>query len=313
MISDHRVVECTLTYNPMETQSIQKIEADPFRQYKVHNVDYLPMKLKLSDMDWDKLLEYCDQDDDGEQFKDGIIRVVLEVAEETLCKNAKPRTTKPKKISEPFKRKARKIKTKLQLDLDPLEKKILQNQLIDNDEAMKKEFWQKDDREEEEAVDTIKDNPRYFYTYVKKRSKTASSVAPLRRVDGSLTTESAEKAQLLQNQYTRVFSDPTKVKVNASLSWIKSEPEAILDDFDFTPEDIKAALKEIDPYGSAPDGDIPARILYECRAQLAYPLWLLWRRSMDSETIPRLSKINTLSRYLKRATRLTPQTIDRYH
>ena len=105
---------------------------------------------------------------------------------------------------------------------------------------MKNEIRQNLDREEEKAVDTIKDNPRFFYTYVKKRSKTASSVAPLRRVDGSLTTESAEKAQLLQNQYTRVFSDPTNIDVNASLSWIKSEPEAILDDFDFTPDDITA-------------------------------------------------------------------------
>ena len=154
MISDHRVVECTLAYNPMETESLQKIEADPFRQFKVHNVDYLPMKLKLSDMDWDKLLEFCDQDDDGEEFKDGIVRVVLEVAEDTLSKKAKPRTTKPKKISEPFKRKARKIKKKLQLDLDPLEKKLLRNQLIDNDEDMKNEIRQNLDREEEKAVDT---------------------------------------------------------------------------------------------------------------------------------------------------------------
>ena len=289
-ISDHRVVECTVAYNPMDNVENAKTEDDPFRKVKIHNVDYLLMKTKLCEIDWDGLLELCKigESYDLEQYSAYVTQIVREIAEETLPRKANHGKGKPyqQRISETFKRKARKIKKKLRGDIDPLSKEDLQVQLELVAGEMKEKILENLDQEEVNAVETIKNNPRFFYTYAKKKSKTASTIAPLRRQDGSLTTDSAEKAQLLQDQYVGVFSNPANVDAEKSLTWIKSEPNLVTENFDFTPEDIQSALKEIDPYGAAPDGDIPARILYECRAQLCYPFWLLWNNSMEEEVIP---------------------------
>ena len=285
-ISDHRLVDCTLAHNPLVSQTTAKTEEDPFRKFKLHNVDYNPMKTELCKIDWDKLLEHCDQEEGtDEKFLDFVVKVVLEVAEDTLP--VKKILRKPnRKIKEPLKRKARKIRKKLNMDPDPHEERKLHEQLAEINDQMKVRIIESLDQDEESAVATIKENPRFFFSYAKKLSKTASNIALLKREDGSLATESAEKAQLLQKQYVRVFSDPDKVDGVNSLFWTNCEAKNVLEDFEFTPDDIKLALKEINPYGAAPEGDIPARILYECRAQLAYPLWLLWRRSMDRGSIP---------------------------
>ena len=142
------------------------------------------------------------------------------------------------------------------------------------------------EKQEESAVANIKVNPRYFFSYAKKLSNKKSSIAPLKRDNGTLTTDSAEKAELLQSQYCRVFTEPDSGDPEKSDKWIKEEPKTILNDFTFTPEDIRKALAELDPYSAGPDGDIPAKILNSCRAALSIPLHMLWEDSFDSGLTP---------------------------
>ena len=264
------------------------------------------MKSMLYEINWDKLLEHCDEEktgeDHGENFKEALVDTVLEVAEEALPMKSASRKRK-RRLTETLKRRARKIKKRLQSASDPHEERKLREQLSDLERTMKSAVIQSMDQEEEDAVATIKENPRFFYTYAKKLSKTSSTISPIRKDDGTLATDSDEKAQLLQNQYVRVFSDPNSIDMTQSLAWSSEQPEEVLEDFEFTPEDIQLAMKEIDPYGSAPEGDIPARILFECRNQLAYPLWLLWRRSMDEGTIPPSLKNQQIAPIFKKGER----------
>jgi hypothetical protein len=117
------------------------------------------------------------------------------------------------------------------------------------------------DLEEANAVRTIKSNPKYFFSYAKRFSKSRTSIAPLQRQDGTLTTDPTEKAQLLQQQYVSVFSNPLDADVERSLSWVKAYDGETFDDFTFTPKDIEEAIGDLDPYSAAPDGDIPAKVL----------------------------------------------------
>ena len=117
----------------------------------------------------------------------------------------------------------------------------------------------------------------YFYSYAKRFSKTKSTVAPLRSADGAITNDPQQKAELLQDQYVKVFSNPDAVNITECLANVQPELEedVELDDFEFTEEDLISALKELDPYSATPDGDIPARILVSCKEQLATPLKLM--------------------------------------
>ena len=148
------------------------------------------------------------------------------------------------------------------------------------------------DRKETKAVETIKSNPRYFYSYAKRFAKTKSTISPLRDDTGALKTAAHEKAEILQSQYVKVFSDPNAADVDSCISALKENIGPKLDvipvigDLIFTEADIVKAIKELDPYSSTSDGDIPARILCNCKENLAVPLTLLWSDSYAQGVIP---------------------------
>ena len=74
-----------------------------------------------------------------------------------------------------------------------------------NEELQKKEI---------DAIKQMKRNPKFFYSYVKKFNKTESKIGPLEDENGNLQSEPDTKANLLQNQYIKVFSNPKNVNSN---------------------------------------------------------------------------------------------------
>ena len=68
--------------------------------------------------------------------------------------------------------------------------------------------------QEQKALAAIKRNPKYFFTYVKKFSKTKPSIGPLFNSHKKYVTESAEMAELLSEQYSSVFSQPREPLVD---------------------------------------------------------------------------------------------------
>ncbi len=94
-------------------------------------------------------------------------------------------------------------------------------------------------------MNTIKSNPKYFYSYANKFSKTKSTISPLRDENDALTNDPLEKAELLQAQYVNVFSDPTQGDLEASLGYIQTETQTHINDISFSEKDIIEALKEL--------------------------------------------------------------------
>ena len=64
------------------------------------------------------------------------------------------------------------------------------------------------DKGEKRAVEKIKVNPKYFYSYAKSFSKVKHSISTLLNRDKKLVTERKELANILQQQFSSVFSDP---------------------------------------------------------------------------------------------------------
>ena len=77
------------------------------------------------------------------------------------------------------------------------------------------------DQKEARAADTIKSNPKFFYSYAKQLAKFKSTVAPLKNSQGVLTNDPEEKAEILQLQYVSAFSDSGKVDIETCKSYIK--------------------------------------------------------------------------------------------
>ena len=214
------------------------------------------------------------------------------------------------RIIEPLKRRRRKLRKRIatlrQHNSDSPTLKSLLSELNRIAYGIKEALTANLDLEEANAVRTIKSNPKYFFSYAKRFSKSRSSIAPLQRQDGTLTTDPTEKAQLLQQQYVSVFSNPLDADVERSLSWVEAHDGETFDDFTFTPKDIEDAIGELDPYSAAPDGDIPAKVLTECKAQLAYPIWLLWDKSFQQGVIPPTLKQQTITPIFKKGNKADP-------
>ena len=90
-------------------------------------------------------------------------------------------------------------------------------------------------------------------------------------------------SNLLQCQYTSVFSDPDDPR--AKMSPLNAQFTEPLTDFTFSPADIQAAIEEIDENSSCGENDIPAKVLRQCRANLSYPIYLLWEESLKEGKI----------------------------
>ena len=150
--------------------------------------------------------------------------------------------------------------------------------------------------EEDEAVLRIRQNPRAFFSFCRSRAKIQAKVGPfIDPTTGKSNPSPIFTAEVLREQYNGVFSAPRP-------AWTVTEPEEffspktppepgeadpdILEDIGFTAKDIVQACSELRANAApGPDG-VPAMMLKTCRKQLAIPLYYLWRRSLDSGTIP---------------------------
>ena len=113
---------------------------------------------------------------------------------------------------------------KLRAELYDLNYKI--NQSINNQHQQRQNI----------AVERIKSNPRYFYSFAREHNKLRSTVGPLLNKDGDLIHDPELMANILQQQYSSVFSDPNSSakcdpKININLN-------SILETFTFTKKDI---------------------------------------------------------------------------
>ena len=140
-------------------------------------------------------------------------------------------------------------------------------------ELIKEELLQK----EIEAIKKMKRNPKYFYAYMKKFNKTESFIGPLQDKQENLQSDPETKANLLQDQYVKVFSNPKNATSNKVY---EKKSDAEISDITITATDILLAIKEI-PLFAAPGPDkIPAIVLKECAEEIVEAIIILWRKSL---------------------------------
>ncbi|KAK8373218.1 hypothetical protein O3P69_015546 [Scylla paramamosain] len=168
-------------------------------------------------------------------------------------------------------------------------------------------------REEKEAVSRIKENPRYFFSYARKKLKAKSVVGPLYGVDGEPTADPKQMANILRSQYESVFSNPNEEKriTNPGPFFTdSSNTPQTLSSISISEKDITEAIKAIAPDAAAgPDG-FHAQLLRNCSQELAKPLQMLWSLSLQSGTVPAALKSAIITPIHKGGSRGLARDID---
>ena len=95
------------------------------------------------------------------------------------------------------------------------------------------------------------------------------------------------EAQALKKAYEKAFSEPDKTEEikDAKQFFTNLNPNNIkMENIPMTTEDIKEAIDELSVTASpGPDG-VPALMRKKCRDSLIEPVFILWSKSIDSET-----------------------------
>ena len=162
------------------------------------------------------------------------------------------------------------------------------------------------DRKESSAVEKIRSNPKFFFSYAKQFKNTKSSINMLLNND-EVVTDTKDMADILQAQFTSVFSDPNSehIKPPDFPPVVPSKPFADTD-FNISDEDIITAISEIKSNSAAgPDG-IPAILLKNCSTQLCLPIKLIWTESMLSGIVPSFYKNSNITPLFKKGDRAKP-------
>ena len=99
---------------------------------------------------------------------------------------------------------------------------------------------------------------------------------------GAFVSSSKGKADLLQDQFSSVFSVPSsELKKDPSFPSVTS----VLDDFLLSIQDFEGAIDEIHVNSAPGEDEVPAVLLKSCKASLVAPLHLLLNYSFQNGKI----------------------------
>ena len=155
-----------------------------------------------------------------------------------------------------------------------------------------------------DAISKMKINPKFFYQYVKKNQKSESKIGPMQDTEGTLHTDPKVKANMLQSQYCKAFSNPKKANLKKDFDTICNET---ISDIEITIRDVTDAIKEIPTHASPGPDKLPAIVLKECAAQLSNAILRIWRKSLDTGEIPDILKLQTIIPLYKKGGKTLPE------
>ena len=114
-------------------------------------------------------------------------------------------------------------------------------------------------------------------------------------------------ANILQKQFTSVFSDPSATDLSCDDIDVPHLRSPFTDEqLVFTQDDIIKAIDDIKPNAApGPDG-IPACMLKNCKEKLAKPIFLIWSRSITSGEIPSCYKVSYIAPLHKKGSHALP-------
>ena len=150
-------------------------------------------------------------------------------------------------------------------------------------------------------IDRSKENPKLLHSYIRNKKVGRPSVGPLTLDSGELSDAPAAMAECFASSFSAVYSNDCPVN---PAPYQTSDIE--IDNIDITTDSVKAALLALDGNSAmGPDGIHPY-FLKSCATELAYPLCVIFRRSLREGIVPCDWKSSTVVPIFKKGIRSNP-------
>ena len=308
-LSDHKGVEIFLSYNPLSPESPKApiFTESSFRAIDFRKADFDYLNSLISSMDWDLMYNSCKPEEFPEIFTEELLNIC-----ESTCPKKDYRPPKKSHIVRNLSRKKRKLQRRLtEAESNPYAPNSqiisLRNKVALAHLAIRDAIVADLDHKERLAATKVKENPKYFYSYCKKFSKKKSNISMLFDENKNITTDPEKIANLFQQQFTSVFSNPADTNLTASLLFQPEIKVPAPDDFHFTFEDVEEAIDEIKPDAASGPDEIPTILLKGCKQSLAKPIHMYWAKSMETGFVDSFYKTSIISPVHKKDSRALPE------
>ena len=148
----------------------------------------------------------------------------------------------------------------------------------------------------------FKKKPKQFYSYVRDKQKVKVGISQLEKEDGTRTDSDEETAEILSDFFQSVFTSEPAGEVPTLPTVI----EETIDDFEFTKEDVEEKLNKLsDDKCPGPD-QIHPRVLRECSQELSLPLYMIYRKTLDTGILPEDWKTARVTPIFKKGSETKP-------
>jgi hypothetical protein len=145
-------------------------------------------------------------------------------------------------------------------------------------------------------------NRKNFSNYIKSKTKSRTTIGPLKTAEGSITANKTEMANTLNGFFASVFTAENMTNIPVK----QRETNAEITTVEFKSELILKKLAGLRP-DSAPGPDkISPRILKELRFELVEPLRKLFTKSMQTCTVPKDWKTAVVTPIFKKGAKSDP-------
>ena len=140
---------------------------------------------------------------------------------------------------------------------------------------------------------------------MQSKTKMKTGVSPLVTPEGKTVESNEGKADILNSFFSSVFTrEDADTAPNLGLA-TKSKG-VMLENVDFTVEDVKKKLEELNTNKACGPDAIPSKILKELSNEIAMPLYILFKKSIEEKTVPDDWKTATVIPIFKKGTRTEP-------
>ena len=223
--SDHFLLKIWLNISYNQTTEEGKREypyttiLQQFDLDRADDEDWLRFNSLLETVDFDEETKFMNTKQKLRKFYDILEGTSLEVFkkkkeyedENTKEYNNKPRNKIPKRVRQLMKRKSKLSKRILASKLWWKTHEIV-NEIEAIEHELDERYTEMNIAAEKKAIEKLKKDPKYFYSYAKKKSKSSNLIGPFLEKDGTIVQDSFAKAEKLREQYESVFSKPVEEK-----------------------------------------------------------------------------------------------------
>ena len=310
-LSDHSLVSVLISIPVTELDGIRdsRVMDNGFASLDFSRANYPGICEAIRAIDWTQLECQHSLQDYPAVFTKTLLSICKQYVPTKRSQSSHRRTGRPREVNA-LRRRRKRVQqriTQLGGQLGSPRQVDLQRKLVDLDLQIKSAYQRDFDRREHAVIEKIKSNPKVFYSYAKSHSVVRCNIAMLKDGNGRTYVKPQHIANVLQNYFSSVYSDPNCEEVQAPQFDSPHIEQQMTDEvLDFTTEDVETAIKELkNGSASGPDG-VPAVLLKNCSQALAGPLASMWRRSFREGVVPTFYKMSLVSPLHKKGDKITP-------